>query len=220
MPVSTALGSSWEAGPVAGCDWPRREARKSGRKRFWPANRRPTTFRSAASSCRSSWRSKPTASRCGRSRWVSILPWNWSRSRRAACPLPGCRRRISGDKSRQATIETPAGAAGRRRETCGCERLPRSTMAGSWKLPRHRRCGRRLSVEHDSPLGPVAPVHRAAGNPRMPADRACRLEDVARASNWISRLWRPMPESMFPLRNVPRRCRRSAPRRPSSAKAK
>ena len=53
-PVSTAGDWSWEAGPVAGCDWPRREAKKSGRKPFWPANRRPTTFRSAASSCRSS----------------------------------------------------------------------------------------------------------------------------------------------------------------------
>ncbi len=53
-PVSTAGDWSWEAGPVAGCDWPRREAKKSGRKPFWPANRPPTTFRSAASSCRSS----------------------------------------------------------------------------------------------------------------------------------------------------------------------
>ena len=71
---------------------------------------------------------------------------------------------------------TPAVAADRRGEVAAAAIAPLST-AGVVETAAHHRRGRRLPVEHDSPLGPVAAVHRAPGNPRVPADRRGCLED-------------------------------------------
>ena len=193
-------------------------SRKLGRKRFWPARRRPTTFRSAASSCRSSLRSNPTASRCGGSRWVSIRPWNWSRFPRAACPSPGAWRIRRTNPGRQPSRFRRRCRKARR--NCGCARLPPLTMAGSWKLPRLDVRGRRLPVEHDPPLGAVAPVHRAPGNARMPADRRVALDDDGGRATGLYGLRGRCRDRCFPFATSRGGAGPRAPRRPSWAKAR
>ena len=109
-----------------------------------------------------------------------------------------CRRQTRGDKTRQATIGLPPSLQDRRREVAAASDCP-ALDGRSVETAAHHLRGRRLPVEHDSPLGPVAAVHRAPGNPRMPADRRGCLEDVGGRATGLRNLRDRCRNRCFPV---------------------
>ena len=174
---------NWEAGPVAGCDWPRREAKKPGRQRSWPANRRTYDFSLRGVELSVKLNIEAHREPGERSRWASILLWNWSRSRRATCRWLG----VSAGTARQVLAETGAPSTpgrgkqrsnSRRRCTraprsCGCGRLPRS------RWPEHGNC--RGSASRASSAGRA----RFASRSRRPcASNTWKPTDAGRSA-WL-----------------------------------